>query len=597
MAGLVKLLNLVAPNDILLDGQTWGGFSFLVGFLVVFRTSQAYARFWEGATSLSRMRAEWIDACSAVVAFTHHCKADIETITKFRHQLVRLFSILHAMALGELEHEGGPGERPRAFEFELLDAVGMDQTSLESLTMCDRKVSLVFQWIESYIVHNLKSGFLSIPPPILSRVFQEMSNGMVAFHDAQKIAELPFPFPYAQACDCLLVIHYCLVPFITSQYTAGPISAMMFSFIQVVIMWSLVNIAIEIEHPFGEDANDLPAQEMQEQLNRELLLLVHPNANRLPRVSQDNILSRAFMKEWGSDPKEEEPDMFLSFRAVVELKLQSRFSCFDDLGERDEQLSWKDSVTRNFMKEHSVAACAPPAAVYGQATEQLGSTIIFDSGPAKFEKVYEATGHSSGYLETAADDPLPLLAGSSTAAAAEEPHIAIKVASAEADLAEINRQMQPLFEERMPAKVQYADIAATCQPSSLVLGAKSTGPLSQDTSGDTCGGGSTSSSTSMSSRPPQGGFAIVGQDRDGQPSRSVTAVSQGAAGGAEGGARQSCVCAAPSARGSVMFPPRQVQVVVPTAVPSKDNDTHEEYNDTLDGNAILARPGSCQCLQ
>ena len=29
-----------------------GGFSFVVGFLLVFRTSQSYARFWDGATKV-----------------------------------------------------------------------------------------------------------------------------------------------------------------------------------------------------------------------------------------------------------------------------------------------------------------------------------------------------------------------------------------------------------------------------------------------------------------------------------------------------------------------------------------------------------------
>ena len=37
-----------------------------------------------------------------------------------------------------------------------------------------------------------------MPPPILSRVYQELSNAMLGFNSAMKVATTPFPFPYAQ---------------------------------------------------------------------------------------------------------------------------------------------------------------------------------------------------------------------------------------------------------------------------------------------------------------------------------------------------------------------------------------------------------------
>merc|ERR1719321_1850047 len=65
-------------HSVVKETQAWSGFSFLVGFLVVFRTSQAYSRFWDGCTSLHRMRAEWFDACAALIAFCTHSTAPEE---------------------------------------------------------------------------------------------------------------------------------------------------------------------------------------------------------------------------------------------------------------------------------------------------------------------------------------------------------------------------------------------------------------------------------------------------------------------------------------------------------------------------------------
>merc|ERR1719316_1174800 len=86
-------------ESVMNNNAIWGGFSFLVGFLVVFRTSQAYNRFWEGCTEMHKMGAEWFDACSSLVAFCKHAATDAETqekVLRFQNTLIRLFSMLHA---------------------------------------------------------------------------------------------------------------------------------------------------------------------------------------------------------------------------------------------------------------------------------------------------------------------------------------------------------------------------------------------------------------------------------------------------------------------------------------------------------------------
>jgi len=277
-------------DSILTESAVWSGFTFLVGFLVVFRTSISYSRFWDGCNSTHRLRAEWFDACSAACAFCRHSKADTATISKFRHTLIRLFSILHALALAEIEDSSTKDLSDiAALSANVIDVRGIDEDSLLTLRDCSAKVELVFQWIQELIVENIDTGVLSIPPPILSRVFQELANGMVAFHDAVKVSSVPFPFPYAQACDTLLVLHWVMTPVITCQWVTSIAWAAFFTFTQVFILWALNLTAGEIENPFGLDPNDLDGMQMQEEMNEHLLLLLQPSTIRTPKLADESV--------------------------------------------------------------------------------------------------------------------------------------------------------------------------------------------------------------------------------------------------------------------------------------------------------------------
>lgn len=292
IAAVLKGVGWVDGDTILENNSVWSGFTFLVGFLVVFRTSQAYSRFWDGATATHRMRAQWHDACSAIMAFCCHSSVDKDVVLRFQHRLVRLFSILHATALGEIEEivEGG-GEK-QMMSLQLIDPEGLDAEGWMNLRSCSNKCALVFSWIQVLIVQNIKTGVLSIPPPILSRVFQELAEGMVVLHDAEKIAEIPFPFPYVQTCDLLLGIHLVLTPLVSAQWAVNEFWAFAFAFVQVFAFWALNGIATEIEHPFGRGVNDLEPEAMQKKMNELLLMLLHPAALRVPELTEGACVNK-----------------------------------------------------------------------------------------------------------------------------------------------------------------------------------------------------------------------------------------------------------------------------------------------------------------
>jgi len=345
------------PNAIMKESQAWSGFSFLVGFLVVFRTSQAYNRFWEGCTATSRMRAEWFECCSALVSFCRFSSVAEGTVFEFRHNLVRLFSMLHALALAEIEDDDKANiEDKSAFTFELIDVEGIDADSLMKIQNSDSKVQLVYQWIQCLLVESIKTQVLNIPPPILSRSFQEMANGMVQFHEALKVSQIPFPFAYAQTCDCLLMLHWLIAPFVVTTWTTQAPWAAVLCFVQVFILWCLDYIAIEIENPFGEDANDLDTRTSQLEFNTHLRLLVDPDTQKLPHSSQTLGANRhSFTEVWESLRS----DTSVSRTAqLMGSRTPSRSPCRTPEEARTEELSrspekpsdmsrWRSQVTEN----------------------------------------------------------------------------------------------------------------------------------------------------------------------------------------------------------------------------------------------------------
>merc|ERR1719487_2578619 len=82
--------------------QAWYSISFLFCFLVVFRTQQAYSRFWEGVTLLHQLKGNWLSAMSCTFAFCSMKPEKADDVAQFQHLLARLMSLLHCSALQEV---------------------------------------------------------------------------------------------------------------------------------------------------------------------------------------------------------------------------------------------------------------------------------------------------------------------------------------------------------------------------------------------------------------------------------------------------------------------------------------------------------------
>eukprot|EP00439_Symbiodinium_sp_Y106_P047570 s1838_g6.t1 len=299
-----KLLDFISRLSLLMKqlevSQAWAAYNAMLAFLVVFRTTQAYSRYWEGATKLKQVRGEWFGAASSLFAFcsrkeekedsypcsqvtsqslncsclqrgtSHHFE---EEVAKFQHLLVRLVSMLWATALEQLAgHDLG------------FEACERNITAGTAQDKCE----VILQWIQAAVVNHiapqlayqLKPGLLGpwphlqpsedshvldVPPPIITRVFQELSRGRVSLEQVQTIIDVSFPFPYAQMIAFALMANSLIMPVLCASAMESEAWCWGITTISITALWGVNYTAGELENPFNDDWNDLPLRDYCEE--------------------------------------------------------------------------------------------------------------------------------------------------------------------------------------------------------------------------------------------------------------------------------------------------------------------------------------------
>jgi len=252
------------------------GFTSILGFLIVFRSQQAYARWWEGGTLLQQIRGEWFNAYSSLLAFTNPAPEMETEVSMFEQKLIRFFSLLFASALDQVSTMDNA-------VFEIIKLDGFEPENLEALTSTNDRCEVVLQWIQKMIVQAHSEDIIHIAPPILARVYNQLGNGIVGLNNARKITEFPIPFPLAQMVTFMLAVHWAMTLAACLVYVESIFNASFICFIVSFSFWTINFISLELEMPFGDDANDLPLEEMQQDFNRSLSDLLLPCVKHPPK--------------------------------------------------------------------------------------------------------------------------------------------------------------------------------------------------------------------------------------------------------------------------------------------------------------------------
>lgn len=289
-ASLGLVIHLLVEHDIwdleadsvLNNSAAFSSFTFVLGFVLVFRSNHCYLRFWHCASGVATMKAQMLEAASSLVSFASMSKKSAEEVDTYRNIVIRLVSLWHAIALSVIAEQENE-------EFPVLDLPGLDPEKIYALRPLNGRcqVDAVYAWLNALIIESLANGLLNIPPPILSRVFQELEKAMIEFNTVMQAMDIPFPFPYAQAAMILVVMYACISPIVIAMWAGNWAVAFILTFLGNCCFISLEIISNELDQPFGDDPNDLPAMKFQLDLNESLVLLLAPLVQGSPALTSE----------------------------------------------------------------------------------------------------------------------------------------------------------------------------------------------------------------------------------------------------------------------------------------------------------------------
>jgi len=153
----------------------------------------------------------------------------------------------------------------------LKEEVGCDSPSLVRVTMLE---SWVFRRLVARQKYEPAGDSGKTSPPILSRLYQVISDGHMGFSQAAKVAETPFPFPYHNLLRIFLWMFSTFVPFVVNAKLFDHGARFIMNFTVVWAHFALCEVGDNLEDPFTPyDANDLPLELVQYNFNARLLSL------------------------------------------------------------------------------------------------------------------------------------------------------------------------------------------------------------------------------------------------------------------------------------------------------------------------------------
>jgi len=253
----------------------------VLGFILSFRTSQSYSRFENGANAVYDIAGGLVSVASSLAAFSYHGSHTKEDVEGFKQTVIRLISLLSAMLLTELEGVDSFTQT----NFQILDLRSLDMVRVRHLAKETHKTEVVVQWLKTYVIESVTKGTLSVPPPILARVFQELDQCVGKYHSADKISQVPFPFPYVATMDLIMLIHSAITPIVMVSLLSHSFLPIATVFIIVFFLWSMHLIAGELENPFDGEMNDLDLYDLQCELNEKLKAIGHVRPEHVPTLT------------------------------------------------------------------------------------------------------------------------------------------------------------------------------------------------------------------------------------------------------------------------------------------------------------------------
>jgi ion channel-forming bestrophin family protein len=240
--------------------------SIVLGLLLVFRTNTAYDRFWEGRKCWGTLIINTRNLARQIwVAIQEEDKGD-------RQGKMAALNLLEAFAWATKQHL-----RQEPLGEQAVKLVSQHQ-NLQLQETSNRPLEIAF-WLGDYLQQQyqckrLDSYQMTAMTQLLDRLVEALSG-------CERILRTPMPLAYAIHLKQLLLIYCLALPFQLVKDCVWLTIPLV-----VIVSFTLLGIeeiGLEIENPFGRDANDLPLDAICDTISRNIhdLMQLEPTAAKL----------------------------------------------------------------------------------------------------------------------------------------------------------------------------------------------------------------------------------------------------------------------------------------------------------------------------
>jgi ion channel-forming bestrophin family protein len=243
--------------------------SIVLGLLLVFRTNTAYERFWEG-------RKSWGSMVNNVRNLARQIWVSVDEVAlEDKKDKISALYLLVAFAVTTKLHLRGETVNSE------LEGLISPSRLIKLQTMNHPPLEVAF-WIGDYLQLQYSRNCLNSYQLIS---IQELLNNLVDNLGAcERILKTPMPLAYAIHLKQLLLLYCILLPFQLVE-SLGWLTGVITSLISFTL-FGIEAIGLEIENPFGYDANDLPLDKICQTMKRNIDDLISLTPNTRSRISK-----------------------------------------------------------------------------------------------------------------------------------------------------------------------------------------------------------------------------------------------------------------------------------------------------------------------
>lgn len=226
-----------------------------LGLLLVFRTNTAYDRFWEG-------RRQWAD----LMTLSRTLSLRLDTVipkqeTKLRAEFAELLTAF-ARCLKERAREG----------IEAKHLPNIREDFRDEIMSWGNKPNAVSALIGERLRFIVNSGWMDSTDHLS---FDTDMNGIAAcMGSIDRIRQTPIPFAYVNQLKVFMMLYFISIPLALCPVLSW--GSILGAAAIAYALLGIEEIGVEIEDPFGEDPNDLPADELCDVIEQEMREILIP---------------------------------------------------------------------------------------------------------------------------------------------------------------------------------------------------------------------------------------------------------------------------------------------------------------------------------